>query len=97
MNIIKNFAEKGLKFHKNNQLEEAKKQYLEVLNVDPKNFQIKRLLGLIEFGLENYENSLFQKSSKGTFLSRFFSQITMLFNELGSDGGLFIMIGKKKH
>ena len=58
MNIIKNFAEKGLKFHKNNQLEEAKKQYLEVLNVDPKNFQIKRLLGLIEFGLENYENSL---------------------------------------
>ena len=45
---------------------------------------------------ENYENSLFQKSSKGTFLSRFFSQITMLFNELGSDGGLFIMIGKKK-
>ena len=46
-------------------------------------------------GEENYENSLFQKSSKGTFLSRFFSQITMLFNELGSDGGLFIMIGKK--
>ena len=58
MNIIKNFAEKGLKFHKNNQLVEAKKQYLEVLNIDPKNFQIKRLLGLIEFGLENYENSL---------------------------------------
>ena len=47
-------------------------------------------------GEENYENSLFEKRSKGTFLSRFFSQITMLFNELGSDGGLFIMIGKKK-
>jgi 2-polyprenyl-3-methyl-5-hydroxy-6-metoxy-1,4-benzoquinol methylase len=45
---------------------------------------------------ENYENPLFQKSSKGTFLSRLFSQITMLFNELGSDGGLFVMIGKKK-
>tara|TARA_Y100000389_G_scaffold154248_1_gene154717 strand:+ start:669 stop:1583 length:915 start_codon:yes stop_codon:yes gene_type:complete len=39
--------------------------------------------------------SLFTKSSKGTFLSRFFSQISMLFNELGSDGGLFIVIGKK--
>jgi hypothetical protein len=45
---------------------------------------------------ENYENSLFKKSQRGTFLSRFFSQITMLFNELGSDGGLFIVIGKKK-
>ena len=40
--------------------------------------------------------SLFTKTSKGTFLSRFFSQISMLFNELGSDGGLFIVIGKKK-
>ena len=39
--------------------------------------------------------SLFTKSSHGTFLSRFFSQISMLFNELGSDGGLFIVIRKK--
>ena len=46
---------------------------------------------------DNYENSLFEKRSKGTFLSRFFSQIIMLFNELGSDGGLFIVIGKKKN
>ncbi len=45
---------------------------------------------------ENYEKNLFEKVSKGTFLSRFFSQINMLFNELGSDGGLFIVIGKKK-
>ena len=45
---------------------------------------------------KDYENSLFRKSSKGSFLSRFFSQITMLFNEHGSDGGLFVMIGKKK-
>ena len=46
---------------------------------------------------DDYEKSLFQKSSKGTFLSRFFSQLTMLFNELGSDGGLFIVVGKKKY
>ena len=45
---------------------------------------------------EKYEKSLFDKSSKGTYLSRFFGQISMLFNELGSDGGLFIVIGKKK-
>ena len=46
---------------------------------------------------ESYEKSLFKKRSKGTFLSRYFSQISMLFNELGSDGGLFIVIGKKKN
>ena len=45
---------------------------------------------------ENYEKSLFEKTYKGTFLSRFISQIMMLFNELGSDGGLFVVIGKKK-
>jgi len=46
---------------------------------------------------KDYEKSIFEKSSKGTFLSRFFSQLAMLFNELGSDGGLFIVIGKKKN
>ncbi len=45
---------------------------------------------------ENYEKFLFETTLKGTFLSRLFSQITMLFNELGSDGGLFIVIGRKK-
>jgi SAM-dependent methyltransferase len=39
--------------------------------------------------------NLFKKHSKGTFLSRFFSQVSMLFNNLGADGGLFIVIGKK--
>lgn len=58
MNVIKNFAEKGLSFHKNNKFTDAKKQYLEVLKLDPKNIQIKRLLALVEFSLENYENSL---------------------------------------
>jgi hypothetical protein len=29
-------------------------------------------------------------------LTRFFSQIFMLFGNLGSDGGLFVVIGKKK-
>ena len=48
--------------------------------------------------IEEKENlNLFEKTSKGTFLSRLFSQISMLFNNLGSDGGLFIVIGKKKN
>ena len=44
---------------------------------------------------ENSSETLFEKSSKGTLLSRFLSQISMIFNRLGSDGGLFIVVGKK--
>ncbi len=38
---------------------------------------------------------LFIKKSKGNFLSRIINQINMIFNNLDSDGGLFIVIGKK--
>ena len=44
---------------------------------------------------ENYED-LFKKKNKGTFYSRIITQIFMIFSSLGSDGGLFIVIGKKK-
>ncbi len=40
-------------------------------------------------------NNIFEKKSVGTYYSRIFNQISMLFNQLGSDGGLFILIGKK--
>lgn len=43
---------------------------------------------------QNYEN-LFEKKSKGDIHSRLFNQFLMIFNKLGSDGGLFIVIGKK--
>ena len=39
--------------------------------------------------------NLFQKSPVGNFLTRLYSQVAMLFNYLGADGGLFIVIGKK--
>lgn len=45
---------------------------------------------------DQYSNSLFSKSSNGSIITRFFSQISMLFNNLGADGGLFVVIGKKK-
>ena len=44
---------------------------------------------------ENYED-LFKKKNKGTLYSRIITQIFMIFSSLGSDGGLFIVIGKKK-
>ena len=40
-------------------------------------------------------NNIFEKKSEGTYYSRIINQISMLFNQLGSDGGLFILIGKK--
>mgnify|MGYP001397130205 FL=1 len=40
-------------------------------------------------------NDIFEKKSEGTFYSRIINQISMIFNQLGSDGGLFILIGKK--
>ena len=46
-----------------------------------------------DFRDENY--NLFDKNNEGSYLSRFLNQVSMLFNRLGSDGGLFVMIGKK--
>jgi SAM-dependent methyltransferase len=43
----------------------------------------------------DYEN-IFEKKSSGNFFSRILNQFLMIFNSLGSDGGLFILIGKKK-
>jgi len=40
-------------------------------------------------------NNIFSKKNSGTFFSRILNQILMVFNRLGSDGGLFVVIGKK--
>jgi|TARA_B100001971_G_C18172523_1_gene528005 ubiquinone/menaquinone biosynthesis C-methylase UbiE len=45
---------------------------------------------------EDYTN-LFSKKSEGTFYSRIINQISMIFSRIGSDGGLFVLIGKKNH
>ena len=44
--------------------------------------------------LNDYKN-IFEKKSSGTFFSRILNQIIMIFNSFGSDGGLFVLIGKK--
>ncbi len=41
-------------------------------------------------------DDIFQKKSAGTFFSRILNQFLMIFNSFGSDGGLFVLIGKKK-
>ena len=47
-----------------------------------------------EFELSHFQN-IFQKKSSKDYFSRLMNQIFMIFNNLGSDGGLFVMIGKK--
>ena len=46
---------------------------------------------------ENEDDDLFNKKSRGNFFSRIINQIAMIFNSLGSDGGLFIVIGRKNN
>ena len=44
----------------------------------------------------DYQN-IFEKKSFGNFFSRILNQILMIFNSFGSDGGLFVLIGKKNN
>ena len=44
---------------------------------------------------EIIENDPFLKQSKGTKSERIFTQLIMIFNHFGSEGGLFIFNGKK--
>ena len=46
--------------------------------------------------IQDYDD-LFEKKTVGTLYSRILNQISMIFNKFGSDGGLFIVIGKKKN
>ena len=43
----------------------------------------------------NYENNLFLEQKKGNLFFRWLNQFLMIFNFLGDDGGLFVLIGKK--
>ena len=42
----------------------------------------------------NYENNLFLEQKKGNLFFRLLNQFLMIFNFLGDDGGLFVLIGK---
>ena len=44
---------------------------------------------------EDNDENLFSKKSEGDLYSRVINQLSMIFSNLGSDGGLFIVIGKK--
>ena len=49
-----------------------------------------------DFEISQNLKKIFEKKSKGDLYSRLWNQLAMIFNRLGSDGGLFVVIGKKK-
>ena len=59
------------------------------------NIEFQNSIPSCEFNFNNKSKNLFEKSAKGNFFSRILKQILMLFNYLGDDGGLFVVIGKK--
>ena len=67
----------------------------EVLDWFDKN-NIQFVNSIPECSLPDAEKSFFENNTKGTYLERFFQQLSMIFNKSGSEGGLFIFIGKKK-
>ena len=46
--------------------------------------------------LNTSSNNYFLKTDEGNFVSRLYAQFMMLFSSLGSEGGLYIFVGKKK-
>ena len=49
-----------------------------------------------DFNDDNKYSDIFIKKKIGNFAQRILNQIFMIFGRLGSDGGLFIVVGKKK-
>ncbi|MDC3127349.1 class I SAM-dependent methyltransferase [Candidatus Pelagibacter bacterium] len=97
---------KKLKISKNEKLAWIRDQYNhpqeslhtldEILNWFEKNkIDFISSIPTCDFIDNNYEE-IFKKRSKGNYFYRLLSQILMIFNSLGSDGGLFIIIGKKR-
>ena len=48
-----------------------------------------------DFNDHGYDD-VFKEKKAGSYIERFLNQIFMIFGKLGSDGGLFVIIGRKK-
>ena len=49
-----------------------------------------------DFNDDNKYSDIFVKKKIGNYVQRLLNQIFMIFGQLGSDGGLFVVVGKKK-
>jgi len=48
-----------------------------------------------DFNDDEYDD-IFMEKKTGSYVQRFLNQIFMIFGQLGSDGGLFVVVGRKK-
>ena len=55
---INNLLEKGIFLHKKNSLDEAKKIYKEIIEIEKENFQAMHLLGIIFFQQKDYDQGI---------------------------------------
>lgn len=62
---------------------------------DENNVEFFSSIPSCDMGAIDYED-MFNVKSRGDLLTRILSQIAMLFSSLGSEGGLFLVIGKKR-
>ena len=60
-----------------------------------KNNDIEFISSIPSCDFDDDHKNLFIKKSEGNFYSRIMNQISMIFSRIGSDGGLFVLIGKK--
>ena len=75
---------------------ESTHSFDEVLKWFDKN-NIEFINSIPKFSLfNNNEEDFFDKGSRATFLERLLTQIFMIFGRFGSEGAIFILIGKKK-
>lgn len=95
---------RNLKFDENEKLAWIRDQYLHPIEslhtIDEvlKWFKDNDIQFISSIPSSDYDydyHNVFEKKSFGTFFSRILNQFLMIFNSLGSDGGLFVIIGKK--
>ena len=63
--------------------------------LDENNVEFISSIPSCDMNAVDYEH-MFNGGNRGDLATRIFSQIAMLFSSLGSEGGLFLVIGRKK-
>ncbi len=96
---------RNLKFDEDEKIAWIRDQYIHPLEslhtIDEvlKWFKIHNIEFISSIPSSDYDNdydNIFEKKSTGNLFSRLLNQFLMIFNSFGSDGGLFVLIGKKK-
>ena len=70
----------------------------EVMNwFEKNNIDFISSIPICDFNDDDEYSDIFKEKKKGNYIQRFLNQLFMIFGHLGSDGGLFVVIGRKKN